>query len=809
MRPRWRKVLHDLKDSKLRTLLVVASIAVGAFAVGVIAGTYAIISHDMSASYAENNPANVELRTSDFERGLVDSISAMRGIEEAEGRRVFTLRARTAGDEDWISLSLVAVDDFDELNINLLRPEAGQIRPEKNEVTLESTAAEDLHAAPGDVLEVELLDGTVKHLPIVGVVQDQTTGAGDFLAPPFAFITGSTLSYLHQPDLFNRIYATVTTGEDDATHLRAMATEIKEKMEGEGLTVARTRISLSSEHPMTSIVQAVLGILLALGVLILLLSGSLIANTLNALLSQHLRPIGVIKLVGGRRQQIVQMYFTLLTLYCAFALLIAVPLGAQGAYALAAFVADKLNFSLFGYRIVPLALLIQVIVGLALPLLIGLRPVYAGASIPVQRALTGNRTGYTPRRADAIDRSEAAAKRRKWFSDFAARKGLRLSRPLLISLRNTFRRKGRLSLTLFTLTMGGAIFVAVFNVRVSLHDYIGQIGEYFLADVTVDFDRAYPLDEIRGVARQVPGVVDAEAWAYASADILYPDDSTATSVSILAPPSDSRLVSPMLLSGRWLQPGDRKAITLSEGILDDLPDLTPGDTVRLRIDGEIDEWPVVGIFQFTSQQGTIAYSTYEYVSELTHMPNRSASFRIVSDDHHPKAQQTLADQLEQHFLDLGYHVHDTRTGESTLQTASEWLDVLVVFLMIMALLTASVGSMGLTGAMAMNVLERTREIGIMRSIGAADSEIMRTVIIEGVLIGVIAWVLGGLLSVPFTYMLATILSYAIFQSLIPVHFTIAGFALWLLTVLVLSIVASVLPARNAARLTIREVLAYE
>jgi putative ABC transport system permease protein len=518
----------------------------------------------------------------------------------------------------------------------------------------------------------------------------------------------------------------------------------------------------------------------------------------------------VIKLVGGRPQQIVQMYFTLLTLYCALALLIAVPLGAQGAYGLAAFVADKLNFSLFGYRIVPLALLIQVIVGLALPLLIGLRPVYAGAAIPVQRALTGNRADYMPARAQPGGAgSQSAARRRKRLAEFAARSGLRLSRPILISLRNTFRRKGRLALTLFTLTMGGAIFIAVFNVRVSLHDYIDQIGEYFLADVTLNFDRPYRLEEIRQVAVREPGVVDVEAWSYASAEVLFADDSVARTISILAPPSDSQLVSPTLLAGRWLQPGDRKVITLSEGLLDEFPDLAPGDTVRLRIDGEIDEWPVVGIFQFTSQQGTIAYSTYEYVSELTHMANRSASFRIVSDNHDPEAQKDLADRLERRLLDQGYHVMETRTGESTLESASEALDILVIFLLIMSLLTASVGSMGLTGAMAMNVLERTREIGIMRSIGAADSEIMRSVIIEGSLIGSIAWVLGGLLSVPFTYLLASILSLTIFQSLIPVHFTLAGFALWLLTVLGLSVLGSVLPARNAARLTIREVLAYE
>ncbi|MCX6067397.1 MAG: FtsX-like permease family protein, partial [Chloroflexi bacterium] len=96
-----------------------------------------------------------------------------------------------------------------------------------------------------------------------------------------------------------------------------------------------------------------------------------------------------------------------------------------------------------------------------------------------------------------------------------------------------------------------------------------------------------------------------------------------------------------------------------------------------------------------------------------------------------------------------------------------------------------------------------------RSIGAVDREIMRTVIVEGVVIGSISWILGALLSFPFTYLLSTIVSLAIFNSPIDVHFTWLGFVIWLAVVLVLSALASILPANNAARLTIREVLAYE
>ncbi|MCL4528218.1 MAG: FtsX-like permease family protein, partial [Chloroflexi bacterium] len=126
-----------------------------------------------------------------------------------------------------------------------------------------------------------------------------------------------------------------------------------------------------------------------------------------------------------------------------------------------------------------------------------------------------------------------------------------------------------------------------------------------------------------------------------------------------------------------------------------------------------------------------------------------------------------------------------------------------------ALLTASVGSMGLAGTMGMNVLERTREIGIMRAIGASDSIIMRTVIAEGVVIGTISFGLAILLSVPFTYLLSYIVSLAVFETPINTVFTLSGYLIWFGLVLVMSAIASILPARNAARLTIREVLAYE
>ncbi len=810
MRPRWRKVIHDLIDNKTRTLLVVFSIAIGVFSIGVIAGTYVIISDDMNTSYAANNPMNVEIRTSYFNNDVLASVQDMRGVKEAEGRNIFTVRVRPAGTTKWMIFNLVAIEDYEETTINRLRPVSGAIDPGKGEILLEKKATQKITAEIGNDLEIQLDDGSIKKLTITGVVQDQTTSAGDFLASPFAYISVDSLTSLHQPDFFNRLFVVSENGQDDEDFLRQFSTELKDKVENNNVVVVRTRTLKTNEHPMASIVQAILGILFALGILILFLSSSLIANTLSALLNQHLRYIGVMKLIGGREKQILNMYVVLIVIFSLISLAIAVPLGGQGAYALSAYVADMLNFSLMYYRIVPLAVIIQIVIGLGVPLLVGLSPILKGSKITIQRALSNDILQSDKETNSQADQThlEAESKQSK-ITLYLAKRGIHLPRPLLISLRNIFRRKSRLMLTLFTLTMGGAIFIAVFNVRVTLHDYISQVGKYFAADVTLDFDEPYRLNKVEQEALNVPGVIRTEGWAFADGEALFPDGTTGDNMIILAPPADSTLVSPILVSGRWLRPGDEKSLTISENILKKFPSLKPGDTIRMKVYGKESDWQVTGIFKFVDQQGTVAYSTYEYISKITHLANKSYSFRVVTDQHDVKYQQMMGEKLDQHFREQGYKLKEAQTGVSSLKTASESLDILVNFLLIMAILTASVGSIGLTGTMSMNVMERTREIGVMRSIGAVDKVIMRTVIVEGVVIGGISWLLGALLSFPITYMLATIISLAIFNSPIDVKITWDGFVLWLLLVLVLSALASILPARNAARLTIREVLSYE
>jgi putative ABC transport system permease protein len=130
-------------------------------------------------------------------------------------------------------------------------------------------------------------------------------------------------------------------------------------------------------------------------------------------------------------------------------------------------------------------------------------------------------------------------------------------------------------------------------------------------------------------------------------------------------------------------------------------------------------------------------------------------------------------------------------------------------LLVMAVLLAVVGGLGLMGTMSINVLERTREIGVMRAIGASSGAILRIVMVEGVLIGVVSWLLGVVIALPFSKLLDEAVGQAFLKASPSYVFSTSGALLWLGIVIVLAAVSSALPAWNASRITVRDVLAYE
>ncbi len=795
LRPSWRKVLADLWVGRTRTILVVASIAVGVFAIGTIASMYVIVAEDITISYASAQPANIEIITDPFDENMLKTVERLPGVAAAEGRHMLNVRVSQDG-ETWKPLAVVANDNYATSGMNLITALQGTTVPSDRELMVREDPMNSTGLNEGDQALIQLGDGTIRSLPVVGVVGDQYA-AGDFAAPPRGYVTLNSIDWLGGGDEFNRLYVQVDGNGDDEAVIEEVAVLVEDRLERTGRTIYRTNTNKTTEHPAASIALAMIGVLGALGVLVMLLSSSLIINTLNALLTQHRRQIGVMKLIGARSFNISVMYIALIIAYGLIALAISVPLGMLSGYGLAVFMGNFMSVEIQEFRVIPIAVVLQVIIAMAVPLAAGYFPVSKGAKTTVRRAISEDGPGEAVSRTGLLDRLGS------WLKFF--------SRPLLLSIRNTFRRKGRLALTLFTLVVAGAIFIAVFNVRSSLNGFMDNLGQHFMADVIVTTEQPYRVSKVESIAYQVSGIEEVEGWSGTNAEIRDIDDNQVANLIISAPPAGSTLIDPEISAGRWLKPDDEKVLVVSDSIYGTYPELKPGDTLSISIgDNRTEEWPVVGIFPFVDMFGdSLGYANYEVIAEEINAPGVATTFRMVANASSMEEQEQISKNVDEALRGAGFRISNVEAGLVTRQQQSQGMNILVIFLITMALLTAVVGSIGLMGTMGMNVLERTREIGVMRAIGAVDNEIIKSVVVEGLMIGLISWTIAAVLSFPISFFLLRIISTAMLDTIMPLHITPIGIFIWLGVVIFLSVVASITPARSAARLTIREVLAYE
>jgi putative ABC transport system permease protein len=223
-------------------------------------------------------------------------------------------------------------------------------------------------------------------------------------------------------------------------------------------------------------------------------------------------------------------------------------------------------------------------------------------------------------------------------------------------------------------------------------------------------------------------------------------------------------------------------------------------------------WTVTGVFQLVGKSaGYLAYANGEMIQKELGQSARTSNFRILARESGLTLQQqkALGRKVEAALEQSGYHISEVTAGLYLKEISGNGLDLLTAVLLLLATLIAAVGAIGLMGTMSMNVMERTREIGVMRAIGAGNRQVMSIVLVEGVLIGLISWGLSTLTAIPISKLLADSINQAIFGAPAELTFDLWTILLWLGVVLALSIFASLIPARSAARLTIREVLAYE
>jgi putative ABC transport system permease protein len=501
------------------------------------------------------------------------------------------------------------------------------------------------------------------------------------------------------------------------------------------------------------------------------------------------------KAIGARSSQVASLYLGLALVFGLLGVLIGAPLGWLGARALAVFVAGIINSDVADLSVPASVLGLEVGVGLLAPLLAAIVPVLSGTRLTVREALNDSGVGRGQFGAGWVDR------------------GLRNIRGLpsawLLPLRNAFRRKGRLALTLTTLSLASAFFIAVISTYASALLSIDHGFEYWGMDLILSLDQPCRIARLEQAASQVPGVVRVEPANYALVNRVYADGTEGDIIYLLAFLADTSSINPDMVDGRWLLPEDEHAIVITNRFLDQAPGVKVGDSIRLKVLGKEMDWQVVGIAHLMLADGPTVYVNLPYLAREVGLQGRAGALYVHTTRHDAVSQlQTLQD-LDRHLRSQGIGISSSVLLDDLRNTLSALFNAVVMILMIMAVLLSAVGGLGLTGIMGLNVLERSREIGVMRTIGASDNALLKVILVEGILIGLVSWLVGCLLAYPLAQTLCDAVGTAMIQTPLTFTFSAAGVLIWLALVVGLTSAACYLPARSACQITIRETLAYE
>jgi putative ABC transport system permease protein len=795
MSSRWKKVWADFWGNKSRTIIIILTIMVGTFAVGFNAnlGTYMLQS--MDGDYLAANPSEATIYLSPFNDDEVKTAREVPGVDAVEGRSTASAHLIVPKKEP-ITIQFTAIENPQELTLNQLKPNWGEktIPAFGNKEVLVDASAASLGYKVGDTLTIELENGARRELKLAGYIHDVTGFPYNLAQMVNAYVTPDTLEWLGGSRDYSALAISVTENQTDAKHVTEVAQAVADRMKRAGKEVYFVSVYQPGHHFAWNITQSIFFILGALGYMTVVLSFFLIVNTITAFMTQQTRQIGIMKSVGGGTSQVFGMYIVLVLGFGLVALLIAIPLASLAAKSVGGGMAAYLNFYPLPFMGYPSTMIQQAFVALLIPMLAAMWPVYNSVRITVREAITDYGIGGN---AKARDKS-------------VSKRALFIPRPMRLSLRNVFRRKARLALTLISLVLGGAIFIGVYNMWASFDKVIEDIQGYFLADINVSFNRYYRYDEVASLTEAVPGVSSVEGWTQYPGTLVTNKEEAGTQVMFVAPPSTSTLIDPIITSGRWLETGDENAIVIGNHLLRVFPNLKVGDTLTIEIDGKKTLWHIIGTYTITGNIDVpLLYVNYEYLSRLVGLPGQVYSLRVLTTEHNAATQKRVNDRLSKVYEARGIQVGQTQLGAEFVESQKATTDILVYFMLTMATLIAVVGGLGLMGTMSINVLERTREIGVMRAIGASNSDIQWIVIVEGMLIGLISWAISILFSIPITNVLCYGVGMGILTAPMTPVYGASGIIAWLVFTLVLATIASALPARRASRLTVRDTLAYE
>jgi putative ABC transport system permease protein len=807
------KIFRDFWQERTRTVLVVLAVALGLAGFSAVLATYAILDRELDNGYRATNPASATLRTDAVDDNLLREVRSGHGVADAQARRVLSGRLRTPSGE-WRGLTLFVVQNYANIRISMLNREKGAWPPGPGEILIERDAFSVARVRIGDTVTVRTPRGAERTLRVTGGVHDVGQAQARMENVVYGYITLETLALLGEEPFLDQLQILAAGNRFDEKHVQKVAEGVKTFLESRGHPVRRVDVPKPGRHPHADIMGLLLRGMAVFGFGVLLLSGILVINLIAALMAAQVRQIGVMKTVGGTRRQIARIYLGQALLIGAAAVVVALPGGVAGSRLFASAMAVFLNFDLTSFAIPAWVFLSVGAVGLVVPLLAAAWPVWRGTGITVARALADAGTGGSSFGASGFDRMLAGIGG--------------AARPVLLAVRNGFRRRTRLVLTVSTLAAGGIFFLSALNTRASMISTLDALFRGKKFDLTVSLSGIQRMETIGRAVGKTPGLRAFEGWittegSLASANAappaamhgggggphggggLGPDRFVA-----IALPAGTTMQRFDLVAGRGLVAGDTNAIVVNEALAAKSPEMRVGKTVQLSLGHGSLPWRIAGIVREPFSP-PVGYVPKGYVDELGGLQGMTNSLRVAVDPSETdrKSIERIKVALERNLEAEGVRVVGTLSKADSRFGFDQHMVMIYVSLIVISAVIAGVGGLGLMTTMSLNVLERRREMGVLRAIGATPTAVWVIVVAEGAVTGALSWAVAAAAAWPVSRAIGNLLTGLFFKTGLDFSFEPMGLAVWAAVSLLLGAVASFLPAWHASQRPVREALGYE
>lgn len=782
-----KKVLNDLRSVPGRTALVILALVIGLWGVGSILVSYIILKNDLHENYVRTNPAHVIITSKDFDKLDLEAFKNMPEIESAEFRDLSLQRIEVYPDQ-WIPLWVFGVEDFNDFNMAQFYNEKGAKIPGSGTMLIERDGEKISDLKIGSSARVRA-NGNIFEMPITGFSFDpaQAPATQDHFI--YSYVDKKTYTAITGEAANHRLilrFKNVKTKQD----VQTATDNILEYFKSAGITVTSVNILKPNEHPHQWQLNTLLFLEGSIGLLAFLMGAVLVSQLMDAILSQQIRQIGILKAIGATRLQVLTIYILMVLVFGVISGIIAIPLAIASGYGFANLVAYQINFKILTTTLPASLYLYFIGISLLLPILLSLPALLKGTKVSVREAISdygiksnGDKTKIIPT--------------------------LPVPNSILMALRNTMRRKERMFVTIITMALGVAIFSTGFNVRESLVVLLSDMKKNMRYDVQVVLKEQIPKEQALSPFKDIKNVSRIESWNGGFGVLQSKIISTADGVGIIALPHDTDLLKLKVIKGDWLNSSVEPEMVMNQQAMEvfhnpEIGKYHPlnigGKTVNVKLAGVVEEFGVAKIYIDKGQYDTLAnpghlVNTLMFVAENKNFDNIMA----------------LKKDIEKAIEPTNMKILYVMSQAERVQVIYDHLNIILTMITFLALLVLVVGALGMASAMGINIMERTREIGVLRAIGATPKAIYDLFIVEGMMISVSSIALGLLLAWPLSIVASSFFGDLMLGNGVSLRFAFSSSGFWitLMTTFVFGWLASRIPARNAIRVSTREALSYE